>query len=33
MQIINERIVISYDMQKLPIMIINSFKHYKDDHC
>ena len=33
MQIVNERIVISYDMQKFLIAIINNFEHCKDDHC
>ena len=33
MQIVNERIVILYDMQKFSIAMINNFKHYKDDCC
>ena len=33
MQIVNERIIISYNTQKLLIMIIDNFKHRKDDRC
>ena len=33
MQIVNERIVISYDTQKLSIAMIDNFKHRKDDRC
>ena len=33
MQIMNKRIVILYNMQKLLIAIINNFKHYKNDRC
>ena len=33
MQIMNERIVISYDTQKFSITIIDSFEHRKNDCC
>ena len=33
MQIVNERIVISYDTQKLSIAMIDSFEHRKNDRC
>ena len=32
MQIVNERTVISYDTQKLLIVIIDNFKHRKNDY-
>ena len=32
-QIVNERIIILYDTQKLSIAIINSFEHRKNDRC
>ena len=31
MQIVNERIVISYNIQKFLIMMIDNFKHCKDN--
>ena len=33
MQIVNERIVILYDTQKLLIAMIDNFKHRKNDCC
>ena len=33
MQIVNERIVISYDTQKLLITMIDNHEHHKDDYC
>ena len=33
MQIVNKRIIISYDTQKFLIAMINNFKHRKNDCC
>ena len=33
MQIVNERIIILYDTQKLLITIISNFKHCKNNRC
>ena len=33
MQIVNKRIIISYNTQKLLIAIIDNFKHRKNDCC
>ena len=33
MQIVNERIIISYDTQELLIVIINNLEHRKNDRC
>ena len=33
MQIVNERIVILYNTQKLLIAMIDNFKHRKNDRC
>ena len=33
MQIVNERIIISYNTQKFLIMMIDHFKYRKNDHC
>ena len=33
MQIVNKRAVISYDMQKFLIAMINNFKHLKNNCC
>ena len=33
MQIVNERIIILYDTQKFSIVMINNFKHCKNNRC
>ena len=33
MQIVNERIIISYNTQKLSIIIIDNFEYRKNDRC
>ena len=33
MQIVNDRIIILYDTQKLLIVIIDNLKHRKNDRC